>query len=106
MKVDFRGFKLPLMTLKMNRGRIGSAEEKMPYEVLERKIRSIPEEYFPEIDSFLDFLSYKATAEQAGKVAQENTPSGHPIFGLAKGFGRYPDDINAYDDEVAELFGV
>lgn len=29
-----------------------------------------------------------------------------PKFGMAKGFFKYPDDINLGDDEVAELFGV
>ena len=30
----------------------------------------------------------------------------HVILGYAKGKLKYPDDINAFDDEIAELFGV
>ena len=31
-------------------------------------------------------------------------PSWHPIPGLAKGEFKYPDDINLYDDEKADIF--
>ena len=31
----------------------------MSYEVLEAKLRTIPEEFFDEISSFLDFISFK-----------------------------------------------
>ena len=37
----------------------------------------------------------------------QDEPDGrHVKFGIAKGKWKYPDDINAYDDEVAEMFGA
>ena len=37
----------------------------------------------------------------------KDEPNGRYIkFGIAKGEWKYPDDINAYDDEIAELFDV
>ena len=32
--------------------------------------------------------------------------SSERILGISDGKYKYPDDINAYDDEIAELFGV
>lgn len=32
----------------------------MPYETLEAKLRTIPEDYFAEVAQFLDFIAYKA----------------------------------------------
>ena len=37
----------------------------MPYEVLEEKLKEIPEEYFGEVNSFFDFLLYKIQTEQS-----------------------------------------
>ena len=31
----------------------------MSYEVLEAKLKTIPEEFFDEVSAFLDFISYK-----------------------------------------------
>lgn len=76
----------------------------MPYAVLEKKLQAVPEQYFEQVSAFLDLLltlPKKTIAEPT-----ERKPSGHPIMGLAKGEFRYPDDINLYDDEVAEMFGV
>lgn len=36
----------------------------MSYELLEKQIRSIPEEYFSEIAGFLDLLKYKIMVQQ------------------------------------------
>ena len=76
----------------------------MSYEVLEKKLKIIPEQYFEQVSSFLDLLlslPKSAPTETTGRK-----PSGHPISGLAKGKFKYPDDINLYDDEIAEMFGV
>ena len=36
----------------------------MSYEVLEQKLKAIPEDFFDEISAFLDFISYKVAKEQ------------------------------------------
>lgn len=75
----------------------------MPIAVLERKLQAVPEQYFEQVSAFLDLLlSLPKQPEQK----TERKPSGHPILGLAKGKFRYPDDINLYDDEIAEMFGA
>ncbi|MBO4507861.1 MAG: DUF2281 domain-containing protein [Spirochaetaceae bacterium] len=72
----------------------------MSLDALQRKLNSFPEEYFEEINAFFDLLSYKVTAISSGK--QKNMQKVIP--GLAAGKWKYPNDINAYDDEVADMF--
>lgn len=76
----------------------------MPYEVLEKKLKIVPEQYFEQVSSFLDLLL--TLPKSAPAESTERKPSGHPISGLAKGKFKYPDDINLYDDEIAEMFGL
>ena len=74
----------------------------MSYEAVAMKLRSVPEQYLEQISFIIDsFLRLKQNDEQS--VSQ---PSGHPIFGLAKGEFRYPDNINLGDDEISEMFEV
>lgn len=55
----------------------------MPYETLEAKLRTIPEDYFAEVAQFLDFIAYKAqhqcnreTAEAFEEIQQlKNNPT-------------------------------
>ena len=75
----------------------------MPYAVLEKKLMSVPEQYFEQVSSFLDII---LSLSQPEEVPLKTKASGHPIFGLAEGEFRYPEDINLHDDEVADLFGV
>ena len=75
----------------------------MPYAVLEKKLQAVPEQYFDQVASFLDII-LSLPVDNAGNSKAK--PSGHPVFGLAEGEFRYPDDINLYDAEVASLFGV
>ena len=75
----------------------------MPYAVLEKKLQAVPEQYFEQVSSFLDMILTLPTNKDGGGAI---LPSGHPIFGLAEGEFRYPEDINLHDDEVADLFGV
>ena len=72
----------------------------MSLDALQRKLNSFPEEYFEEINAFFDLLSYKVTAISSGK--QKNVQKVTP--GLAAGKWKYPNDINAYDNEVADIF--
>ncbi len=75
----------------------------MPYTVLEKKLQAVPEQYFEQVSSFLDIILSLPT-QNVNMV--KNSPSGHPVPGLAKGEFKYPDNINLYDDEIAEMFGV
>lgn len=77
----------------------------MPYAVLEKKLQAVPEQYLEQVSSFLDLLLSLPKTSPNGKAVKK-IPDGHPIPGLAKGKFKYPDDINLYDDEIAEMFGV
>ncbi len=70
----------------------------MPLAILQQKLSSFPEEYFDEINEFFDFLTYKANSKS------ENNKKTRVIPGLAKGKWKYPKDINAFDDEIADDF--
>ena len=72
----------------------------MPYAVLQEKLASFPEEYFDEINNFFDLLSYKVNA-----LSKDAACSNKKIIpGLAEGKWKYPKDINAFDDDVADVF--
>ena len=72
----------------------------MPLAVLQQRLNSFPEEYFDEINAFFDLLSYKVNA-----LSTENLPSNRKITpGLAEGKWQYPKDINAFDDDVSDMF--
>ena len=66
----------------------------MSYEALASQIRTIPEEYFPEVANFLDLLKYKILVLQQG--------SSHPLRKL----GGYEGQIKIADDfdEIPEGF--
>ena len=72
----------------------------MPLAVLQEKLKSFPEEYYEEINSFFDLLSYKVSvlSENPLQVKKTVTP------GLAEGKWKYPKNINAFDDEISEMF--
>lgn len=77
----------------------------MPYAVLEKKLKAVPEQYLDQVSSFLDLLLSLPKTSSEGKTGKK-IPDGHPIPGLAAGEFKYPDDINLGDDEIAEMFGV
>lgn len=73
----------------------------MPYEVLERKLHTIPEQYFEQISSFLDIIINLINVQP--QQTELETPS--PIkIGLGKGKFKVPDDIHYGDDDIAEIF--
>lgn len=74
----------------------------MPYTVLEEKLRAVPGQYFEQVSSFLDIILSLPTKDAD---MLKKSPSGHPIPGLAKGEFKYPDNINLYDNEIADMFG-
>ena len=63
----------------------------MPYEMLERQIRAIPEEYFPDIAQFLELLQYKIIAQS--KMATETQIRPRRKLGGFEGKIRIVDDL-------------
>lgn len=59
----------------------------MPYAVLERKIKALPESYFEEISAYLDFLQFKENSNKNQKIDPKDTYS-EGFFDL---FGSDPD---------------
>lgn len=74
----------------------------MSYETVVMKLRSVPEQYLNQVSDFLDLI----LNQRENSEGSPRKPSGHPILGLAEGEFTYPDDINLYDDEIAEMFEV
>ena len=72
----------------------------MSLAALQKKISTFPEEYFDEIDNFLNLLEFKVKALSA--IEKQDAPKIIP--GLAKGKWKDPKAINAFDNEVAEDF--
>lgn len=75
-------------------------ELKMPLALLQAKLTSFPQEYYDEINNFFDLLSYKVNALSKN----ERSTDKKIIPGLAEGKWKYPKDINAFDDEIADDF--
>ena len=73
----------------------------MPLAVLQEKLKSFPEEYFDEINSFFDLLYCKVNAQSA-QSAQKKQAVIIPC--LAEGKWKYPKNINAFDDEICDMF--
>ena len=69
----------------------------MPLAILEQKLKEFPEEYFDEINAFFDLLSYKVS------VLSKKEING-VIPGLTRGKWKYPKDINAFDEDLADEF--
>ena len=70
----------------------------MSYEVLEKQLKALPEEYLEDVLNYVELLQYKIT------VLGEKKKKQGIIMGLAEGKFQVPDDIHAFDDEVAEMF--
>ena len=60
-------------------------------------LKEFPEEYFDEINAFFDLLSYKVS------VLSKKEING-VIPGLTQGKWKYPKDINAFDEDLADEF--
>ena len=75
----------------------------MPYTVLEKKLKAIPEQYFEQVSSFLDII-LSVSPNSSDKNSSDFDEL--PIFGLAEREFSYPDDINLHDDKITDLFGV
>ena len=73
-----------------------TAKPASTYETLEKQIRSIPEEYFPEVENFLDLLQYKII------VQKKNTPKKLRKLGGYEGQIKISDDFDAIPDGFEE----
>ncbi len=71
----------------------------MSYALAEKELETLPEELTDEVTDYIKFLKYKFSLMNAHSSVKRT-----PILGLAEGQYSIPDDINAYDDEVADIF--
>ena len=69
----------------------------MSYEVLEQQVRTIPEEYFPEIMNFLDLLKYKILVQQQQKAKPRRKLGGYEgQIKIADDFDEIPEGFEEY----------
>ena len=69
----------------------------MSYEVLEQQVRTIPEEYFPEIMNFLDLLKYKILVQQQQKSKPPRKLGGYEgQIKIADDFDEIPEGFEEY----------
>jgi len=73
----------------------------MNYSILEKKLHDVPEQYFSQVSAFLDII-----LNLSDNAIAKKEPKRLPIIGLAKGKWKYPENINLYDDEIADSFIV
>ena len=79
----------------------------MPYEALERQIRSIPEEYFPEVASFLELLKYKILVQQQNPHHPLRKLGGYEgKIKIADDFDDIPEGFEEYHDGKIPLYPV
>jgi len=69
----------------------------MSYELLEHQLRTIPEEYFPEIMNFLDLLKYKILVQQQQKSKPLRKLGGYEgLIKIADDFDEIPEGFEEY----------
>lgn len=72
----------------------------MSYDVLEKQIKALPEEYLEDVSQYVQLLFYKAKV-----LKQKEAPQSSPIkLGLGKGLFKIPDDIHFGDNDILEDF--
>ena len=74
--------------------------ENMSYSTLEKELKTLPEEYLESVAEYIELLKYKISFLNQNHLSKKT-----PIIGLAEGKFPIPDDINAYDDEISDMFG-
>ena len=71
----------------------------MSYEVLEAKLKTIPEEFFEEISAFLDFISYRVekqfNQETLEAIQEIQTLKNQPNKKTYKNFAELLEEVNA-----------
>ena len=71
----------------------------MSYTALAEEIKTLPEDTLDELAQYVEYLKYKSDTKQ------QTIPNRKKVIpGLAKGIFKYPDDINAGDDVIADMF--
>ena len=69
----------------------------MTYEALAMKLRDIPEEYFPEIESFLELLHYKIIVQNQNRERQKRKIGGYEgMIKISKDFDEIPEGFEEY----------
>lgn len=69
----------------------------MSYEALEQQIREIPEEYFPEIENFLELLRYKIIVHNQKSVRCKRKLGGYEgMIKIADDFDEIPEGFEEY----------
>ena len=71
----------------------------MPYAVLEKQLKALPEEYLEDVAKDVELLQYKVAAESACQPQKRAV-----VPGLLAGKFTLPDDIHAGDDIIADEF--
>ncbi|MBP3709570.1 MAG: DUF2281 domain-containing protein [Treponema sp.] len=72
----------------------------MSYAMLQEELKTLPDDYIEYVSEYVELLKYKISFLGQGQFPQKAV-----IPGLAEGKFKYPDDINAYDDEIVDMFG-
>ena len=72
----------------------------MSYSTLEKELKTLPEEYLESVAEYIELLKYKISFLNQNRLSKKA-----PIIGLAEEKFPIPDDINAYDDEISDMFG-
>ena len=69
----------------------------MSYEVLEKQIRTIPEEYIPEVINFLELLKYKIIVQKQQSARPLRKLGGYEgQIKIADDFDEIPEGIEEY----------
>ena len=69
----------------------------MPYAILEKQLKTLPEEYLEDVAQYVQLLQYKIAAHSQKKETPKR-------IGLGKGLFSVPDDIHFGDAEIADMF--
>ena len=68
----------------------------MNYDVLEEQIRTIPEEYFPEVFNFLELLKFKIIVQQKKKRSLRKLGGYEGQIKIADDFDEIPEGFEDY----------
>lgn len=73
----------------------------MSYEMLVQELKTVPEEYLDAILEYVKLLQYKISTLKAQDEKAQKKPI---IIGLAEGKYKVPDDPNAGNEIIADIF--
>lgn len=76
----------------------------MSYEMLVQELKTVPEEYLDAVLEYVKLLQYKIAALKENKTQDEKPQKKPIIIGLAEGKYKVPDDPNAGNEIIADMF--